>query len=47
MLVEITELAGCDRLTITSALLKELQENSNTLLRKLVSAEKLKLNLSH
>ncbi|MFD0966209.1 transaldolase [Seminibacterium arietis] len=32
---EITELAGCDRLTIAPALLKELQENSNTLLRKL------------
>ena len=32
---EITELAGCDRLTIAPALLKELQENSTTLVRKL------------
>ena len=32
---EITELAGCDRLTITPALLKELQENSTALVRKL------------
>ena len=28
---EITELAGCDRLTIAPALLKELQENSTAL----------------
>lgn len=32
---EITELAGCDRLTIAPALLKELQENTNALERKL------------
>ncbi len=32
---EITELAGCDRLTIAPALLKELQENSAPLERKL------------
>ena len=32
---EIIELAGCDRLTIAPALLKELQENSTTLVRKL------------
>lgn len=32
---EITELAGCDRLTIAPALLKELQENSIALIRKL------------
>ena len=32
---EITELAGCDRLTIAPALLKELQENSTPLVRKL------------
>lgn len=32
---EITELAGCDRLTIAPALLKELQENSIALVRKL------------
>ena len=32
---EIIELAGCDRLTIAPALLKELQENSTALLRKL------------
>ncbi len=32
---EITELAGCDRLTIAPALLKELQDNSGTLVRKL------------
>ena len=32
---EIIELAGCDRLTITPALLKELQENSTALVRKL------------
>ena len=32
---EIIELAGCDRLTIAPALLKELQENSNALVRKL------------
>lgn len=32
---EITELAGCDRLTIAPALLKELQENSTSLVRKL------------
>ncbi|TDQ57717.1 transaldolase [Mesocricetibacter intestinalis] len=32
---EITELAGCDRLTIAPALLKELQESSNELVRKL------------
>ncbi|PRL66165.1 transaldolase [Haemophilus influenzae] len=32
---EITELAGCDRLTIAPALLKELQENSTVLVRKL------------
>ncbi len=30
---EITELAGCDRLTIAPALLKELQENSTALVR--------------
>lgn len=32
---EITELAGCDRLTIAPALLKELQENTTALERKL------------
>ena len=32
---EIIELAGCDRLTIAPALLKELQENSIVLVRKL------------
>ena len=32
---EITELAGCDRLTIAPALLKELQGNSTALVRKL------------
>ena len=32
---EIIELAGCDRLTISPALLKELQENSTALVRKL------------
>ncbi|MFY1026952.1 transaldolase [Actinobacillus seminis] len=32
---EITELAGCDRLTIAPALLKELQENTAALERKL------------
>ncbi len=32
---EITELAGCDRLTIAPALLKELQENSTALVCKL------------
>ena len=32
---EISELAGCDRLTIAPALLKELQENSTALVRKL------------
>ncbi len=32
---EITELAGCDRLTIAPALLKELKENSTALVRKL------------
>ena len=32
---EITELAGCDRLTIAPTLLKELQENSTALVRKL------------
>ena len=32
---EITELAGCDRLTIAPALLKELQENTAQLVRKL------------
>ncbi|HHF5160164.1 TPA: transaldolase [Haemophilus influenzae] len=32
---EITELAGCDRLTIAPVLLKELQENSTALVRKL------------
>ncbi|HHF6545948.1 TPA: transaldolase [Haemophilus influenzae] len=32
---EITELAGCDRLTIAPALLKELQENSTALVREL------------
>ena len=32
---EITELAGCDRLTIAPALLKELQDNSGVLVRKL------------
>ena len=32
---EIIELAGCDRLTIAPALLKELQENTTALVRKL------------
>ena len=32
---EIIELAGCDRLTISPALLKELQENTTPLVRKL------------
>ena len=32
---EIIELAGCDRLTIAPALLKELQENTDPLVRKL------------
>ena len=32
---EITELAGCDRLTIAPALLKELQENTTPLVHKL------------
>ena len=32
---QIIELAGCDRLTIAPALLKELQENSTALVRKL------------
>ena len=32
---EIIELAGCDRLTIAPALLKELQENTTQLVRKL------------
>ena len=32
---EIIELAGCDRLTIAPALLKELQKNSTALVRKL------------
>lgn len=32
---EITELAGCDRLTIAPTLLKELQENHTALVRKL------------
>ena len=32
---EIIELAGCDRLTIAPSLLKELQENSTALVRKL------------
>lgn len=32
---EITELAGCDRLTIAPPLLKELQENPTALVRKL------------
>lgn len=32
---EITELAGCDRLTISPSLLKELQENNSILERKL------------
>ena len=32
---EIIEIAGCDRLTIAPALLKELQENSTALVRKL------------
>lgn len=32
---EITELAGCDRLTIAPGLLKELQENQTSLVRKL------------
>ena len=32
---EIIELAGCDRLTIAPVLLKELQENSTALVRKL------------
>jgi transaldolase len=32
---EIIELAGCDRLTIAPALLKELQENTTPLVRKL------------
>lgn len=39
---EITELAGCDRLTIAPALLKELQENSTALVRKLEYKGKVK-----
>ena len=39
---EITELAGCDRLTIAPALLKELQENSTALVRKLEYKGELK-----
>ena len=38
---EIIELAGCDRLTIAPALLKELQENSTALVRKLDYIRKL------
>ena len=39
---EIIELAGCDRLTIAPALLKELQENTTPLVRKLeMAVEKL------
>lgn len=48
---EIIELAGCDRLTISPALLKELLEKEGTLVRKLSpdnteSAEKEKIILS-
>lgn len=39
---EITELAGCDRLTISPALLKELQENSTALSRKLTFSGEVK-----
>ena len=41
---EITELAGCDRLTIAPALLKELQENSTALVRKLEYKGEVKAN---
>ncbi|MFQ1049706.1 transaldolase [Avibacterium paragallinarum] len=39
---EITELAGCDRLTIAPALLKELQENHTALVRKLEYKDEVK-----
>ncbi|NBI42856.1 transaldolase [[Haemophilus] felis] len=39
---EITELAGCDRLTIAPALLKELQENTSSLERKLSYSGEIK-----
>lgn len=39
---EITELAGCDRLTIAPGLLKELQENQTSLIRKLSYAGEVK-----
>ena len=39
---EIIELAGCDRLTIAPALLKELQENTTPLVRKLEYKGELK-----
>ena len=39
---EIIELAGCDRLTIAPALLKELQENSTALVRKLDYKDEVK-----
>ena len=42
---EITELAGCDRLTIAPALLKELQENSTALVRKLEYKGEVKAKL--
>ena len=41
---EIIELAGCDRLTIAPALLKELQENSTALVRKLDYKGEVKAN---
>ena len=44
---EIIELAGCDRLTIAPALLKELQENSTALVRKLDYKGEVKANLNH
>ena len=44
---EITELAGCDRLTIAPALLKELQENSTALIRKLEYKGEEKRNHNH
>lgn len=39
---EITELAGCDRLTIAPTLLKELQENTSSLERKLSYSGEIK-----
>ncbi|HDX1181807.1 TPA: transaldolase [Pasteurella multocida] len=42
---EITELAGCDRLTIAPALLKELQENNAPLARKLSYTGEVKAKL--